>query len=1152
MNRNLTGRADLLRALVSAVPHLDSAMAELLGYREEPRIELTPPAAFAEPEPQAGSSAQAVTVYVPAQVPFWRLATFAAVAAIPSPLPLPDVDGPIWRGRPAVMPAEPGLASHRTVLTQLRSRAAVRRESRDINVEAVVERLGNGRLLDRLPYRQRRAWGTSMCLVTDRARRLTPYWRDQDDLVVFLKRLYLPEGWTEAWIDGNTPRPFVYWPEAQYGQDVSPAPGSIVLVLGDLGCLARQGESVRGFWRRWGRQLREQGTAAIALVPTRVEAIPSDLTAVWTIIPWGSAAGAGSDTASSSSADTVQRLLTLLSPTVRVEPGLLRAVRCLLPEGRRDPGLEARVWQDPAIASPHSEAASWVPEQRRAYLKHFAEQPEREAALAEVRSWRATLSPALWFEEIIGLDAQARTLINAADWQDAVRYLTRLADSLEQTKQLPVDTAAWIVGFAERLPETVKDAPRIQRAVQRLYELVRQRAAAIQAPGWYDPALKPSPDLPTRQVELWQQADRLAVRAVPPSSLAASFSTPRGSPLGVVHTANGEIMIASGAEVLERNDFWRNGQAPLWAQDYGWDEFGAWATFRVGEVEQRLRWISPGQFVMGSPEDEEGRYDDEGPRHEVQLTRGFWLFDSPCTQALWQEVMGENPSRFKGANRPVEQVSWDDCQEFIAKLNEQSPGLALRLPSEAEWEYACRARTDTARYADKLDAIAWYDKNSGSETHAVKQKQPNAWGLYDMLGNVLEWCHDGQREYTTARQVDPLGPTTKNARRVLRGGVWDGLAQNVRSAYRIAYDPGVRGDYFGFRCASSGEHQPVSERPTWSAAQRKAEPAQTATRRPPALLLDLSQRSSVTIEMPDDASFSVHTDRDHLQVVRETKPEWASEIGRDQCGLWAAFEVAGVRQQLRWIPPGRFWMGSPDGEEGRSDSEGPRHEVQLTHGFWLFDTPCTQALWQAVMKNNPSRFKSKGNNERPVEQVSWQDCQRFLTALNAQVPGLALTLPSEAEWEYACRAGTTTARYAEDLNAIAWYRERETQPVKQKQANAWGLYDMLGNVLEWCHDGQRKYESDIAIDPLGPTTKNAHRVRRGGFWFVYAQLVRSAHRFASAPGLRFDFFGFRCASSGVVSRLASEPRGDGQRQGAREGGARADRRRPVRRGEPQT
>lgn len=246
------------------------------------------------------------------------------------------------------------------------------------------------------------------------------------------------------------------------------------------------------------------------------------------------------------------------------------------------------------------------------------------------------------------------------------------------------------------------------------------------------------------------------------------------------------------------------GCPPVWASAWGQDQYGPWVALSVGEVEQRLRWIPPGWFFMGSPDDDREALRHEKPRHEVELSKGFWLFDTPCSQTLWQAVMGTNPSRFKGEQRPVERVSWEDCQEFITEMNELLPGLALRLPTEAEWEYACRAGTDTPRYAQDLDVIAWYSENSGSETHPVCQKDPNAWGLYDMLGNVDEWCHDGQREYTHERAINPIGPLETGAKRVIRGGGWVVSALIVRAACRVWLHPGDRLESLGFRCASSG------------------------------------------------------------------------------------------------------------------------------------------------------------------------------------------------------------------------------------------------------------------------------------------------------------------------------------------------------------
>jgi formylglycine-generating enzyme required for sulfatase activity len=270
-----------------------------------------------------------------------------------------------------------------------------------------------------------------------------------------------------------------------------------------------------------------------------------------------------------------------------------------------------------------------------------------------------------------------------------------------------------------------------------------------------------------------------------------------------------------------------------WAADGGADQFGRWASFEVDSVAQRMRWIVPGRFLMGSPEDEPGRFGDEGPRHEVKLTEGFWLGETPCTQELWQAVMGENPSYFKSPSRPVEGVSWDDCQRFFKRLNERLPQLGAGLSTEAQWEYACRGGMETATWlgnleilgdnnAPLLDEIAWYGGNSGvrfdlengvsssdwpkkqyphtrAGTREVGQKHPNPWGLYDMLGNVWEWCSDYWSDaYPGGPRTDPKGPDD-GAGRVFRGGSWRLHARLVRAAYRYWLHPGVRYRHLGFR-----------------------------------------------------------------------------------------------------------------------------------------------------------------------------------------------------------------------------------------------------------------------------------------------------------------------------------------------------------------
>jgi formylglycine-generating enzyme required for sulfatase activity len=218
-------------------------------------------------------------------------------------------------------------------------------------------------------------------------------------------------------------------------------------------------------------------------------------------------------------------------------------------------------------------------------------------------------------------------------------------------------------------------------------------------------------------------------------------------------------------------------------------------------------WCPPGQFMMGSPIREEARYTRE-VQHEVVLTNGFFLSETECTQGQWEAVMGGNPSYFKGTERPVEQVSWEEAVEYCRKLTAKqwaegilADGWEWRLPTEAEWEYAARAGTTGARYG-KLDTIAWHDGNSGGETHHVKQKTANAWGLYDMMGNVWEWCSDWRGDYPTGSVTDPTGPSSVSFR-VFRGGCWSSLAGDARSANRGRFVPGIRFWFLGFRPALS-------------------------------------------------------------------------------------------------------------------------------------------------------------------------------------------------------------------------------------------------------------------------------------------------------------------------------------------------------------
>ena len=210
-----------------------------------------------------------------------------------------------------------------------------------------------------------------------------------------------------------------------------------------------------------------------------------------------------------------------------------------------------------------------------------------------------------------------------------------------------------------------------------------------------------------------------------------------------------------------------------------------------GGVKLTLVLIPAGEFDMGSPEGEEERYSDE-VLHRVRITRPFYIGKYPVTQEQWQAVTGGNPSYFKGAENPVEQVSWHDCQGFTEELNYRLGSGRFALPTEAHWEYACRAgshmRFCFGRSSSNLGNYAWYEDNSGGKTHPVGQKRPNAWGLYDVHGNVWEWCADWYGEYPTSDAEDPRGPSSGD-NRVLRGGSWRHVPLYLRSASRLAREP---------------------------------------------------------------------------------------------------------------------------------------------------------------------------------------------------------------------------------------------------------------------------------------------------------------------------------------------------------------------------
>ncbi|MEO2015380.1 MAG: SUMF1/EgtB/PvdO family nonheme iron enzyme, partial [Fuerstiella sp.] len=399
--------------------------------------------------------------------------------------------------------------------------------------------------------------------------------------------------------------------------------------------------------------------------------------------------------------------------------------------------------------------------------------------------------------------------------------------------------------------------------------------------------------------------------------------------------------------------------------------------------------IPAGEFMMGSPRDENGRINNES-QHDVRITRTFYLQTTEVTQEQYQQAMGTNPSYFKGKQNPVEQVSWDAAIVFCRKLSElpaeKSAGYVYRLPTEAEWEYACRAGTTTQYSFGDNDAqlgdYAWFGNNSGDKqidalkiwetvqdidnyserilgnncrSHPVGEKKPNPWGLYDMHGNLSEWCQDLGAEYPSGSVTDPTGAAS-GSDRVFRGGSWFNSADYCQSADRGGFSPSYRIGSLGFRVV----------------------------------------RSSVQDTSPDEQAVKPEADTVESTNAATVEPQAISQ-DQTQNGVPT---VNSIDMKFKPIIGGTFTMGEND----------EAHQVTLTKGFEFGVYEVTQEQFQKVMGSNPSEFKGPQN---PVEKVSWDEAVEFcgkLSELPAEKSaGYVYRLPTEAEWEYACRAGTKAA-----------------------------------------------------------------------------------------------------------------------------------------------
>ena len=676
-------------------------------------------------------------------------------------------------------------------------------------------------------------------------------------------------------------------PHTQFTQWPRLTPGSTMLIVSDLGMIDSAHPWPMACWQSKLFELKQRGIRVIVLAPASIRHLQSQLTNPTACLrlspdsclrplrrkPAQVAWQTGTEPQLSAAAET---LLAMMSVATRIEPALLRELRTFLPDGHGDSGVEGEVWCHAELDTAAT-ACAIAPWAIQGWRNKFGQLPEtlQQRTLDCLRNWHAQLPQAIHHEETLLWQHLTKVQIlpdEAARSDKARDFFNKLTNTLQTTEKQGTLSRARMVQLADRHVHWA--APVLE---QKESYIARLSVAVIQAepergrqglPEGIDPVelLKMSPAVASQRMHVAQNMNQVLSLLPTASSLPAGttrlatlevdrdtvlWAHQLNTKVSAYHpwqwntTSSGEhpalqlpkpleidaesealqsypaLILHTGRERLHFEAF----NPPAWASSWGQDTFGLFAEFTIQQITQRFRWITPGTFLMGSPDSEPERSDNE-TQHEVTLTNGFWLADSACTQALWTAVMTENPSRSRDdPNLPVENVSWLDVQQFIEKLNTLFPDLHAHLPTEAQWEYACRAGTQTPfSFGENITPKQVnYDGNhpyAGGKkglyrerTVPVKSLPPNPWGLYEMHGNVWEWCANWYGEYPTQAVTNPLGPD-QGTHRVLRGGSWNYFGGRTRSALRSRFVPGYRNGYFGFRLAqvenTAGKRRPVT------------------------------------------------------------------------------------------------------------------------------------------------------------------------------------------------------------------------------------------------------------------------------------------------------------------------------------------------------
>ncbi|MFQ5559343.1 MAG: hypothetical protein ACE5FU_01985 [Nitrospinota bacterium] len=682
----LCNRADLVRIVKDPENGNLETAAAFMGYFREPdsvsrRLPVPPPGG-----PPSRKSAQDFSppetdpCHNLAPLPFWRAVRYETKQETPKEASSTETPpaafsfSELQQQRASLRPVpktKQWLSPWSVLLPKMALLIKEKRQGHEVDTDAVVKQWSGGVMLSKIPRRYRARWPRRIQVVVDRSRRLTPFWHDQDEVVSRLKRLIGPKCVDEYRLFDGLREPLLLTGKKGGRRPFQPVAGDTTLVLGDGGALSSVSGDAR-LWEEFALRLLRGGVTPKMLDPSPQYRACAGSSRKWLREGWEK--GSLSSPPQGSLCERVKRLLTVISPAVRVEPGLLRKLRSLLPPEWTDAGTEADLWSHPALQSDSSVALTINAERlenlREGFYNLFSNDEKRcVAVLKTIWNWHAGLNPEVRYEELLSIRGEELSAHFPEEKGEAENYMARLAATLysspseEGRPRAQGEMRAWLRRFKDRtlhVPRLWNPGTTLGTEMQKAANHLFEGDEKTETSGKWE---VDSEGIPLERERIWkgaQTGSRLTLETVDQSE-PESFSK-KGSPLGFFkttrplfhavverntpasspHRAEGTLHRVDGKNNLslsfptgdqwtletDRGDLhFEKMTRPGWADEIGRDEFGLWVSFSLGRATQKMRWIPPGEFLMGSPEREEGRLKGE-ILHPVVLSRGFWLMDT--------------------------------------------------------------------------------------------------------------------------------------------------------------------------------------------------------------------------------------------------------------------------------------------------------------------------------------------------------------------------------------------------------------------------------------------------------------------------------------------------------------------------------------------